>query len=187
MAGAAEAAVTNAITALSASTHESDRLLAAAIQGLATGLQVTNTNLTSHIQDNTRDQNALTGVLEQLRGINAELQQETATLKQELATLRTQHDGLQQALTERFTPLEARATALEAQWSAAQGQLASSSRVAALETQVQQLLQDASAQQGATSPNVADLAQQVHQYMLTSWDHSTHLEPGGEPPLHSSV
>ena len=41
MAGAAEAAVTNAITALGASTHESDRLLAAAIQGLATGLQVT--------------------------------------------------------------------------------------------------------------------------------------------------
>ena len=137
MAGAAEAAVANAITALSSSTNDADRHLAAALQGLATGLQVTNTNLTSHIQDNMRDQGSISGVLEQLRGINAELQQETAALKQELATLRQQHDGLQQALTDRFSPLEARATALEASWTAAQNQLAGFDRVAALEGQVQ--------------------------------------------------
>ena len=95
MAGAAEAAVTNAITALSASANDSDRHLAAALQGLATGIQLTNGNLTSHIQDNQRDQSSLTSVLEQLRGINAELQQETAALKQELTPLRQQHDGLQ--------------------------------------------------------------------------------------------
>ena len=100
-------------------------------------------------------------MLEQLRGINAELQQETATLKQELATLRQQHDGLQQALTDRFSPLEARATALEASWAAAQNRLAGFERVAALESQVQHLLQNASPPQGNNGPSVAEIAQQV--------------------------
>ena len=87
MAAPAEAAVANAIVALSSSTNESDRLLAAALQGLAIGLQVANINLTSHVLDNNRDQSALTSVLEELRGTNAGLIQEAATLKQELATL----------------------------------------------------------------------------------------------------